>query len=122
MVLQATTPRFNKLITQWLTYVPEPHQPGRVDIIVNSQLWSAMNYLERYEFTNRVGLASEALNYDTWIFSSTGDLLTSYICNRFVSESSSQAPQHCQIEFHGAPLLFDRDNPLEVNRGDRFSE
>jgi hypothetical protein len=57
-----------------------PQRPGRVDILVNSQLWSVLDYLNRYEFLNRLGTAASECGYNIYVFNTEAKLLSDYTC------------------------------------------
>jgi hypothetical protein len=92
-LLVATKPYFNpKLIEGWLVCAPgvqaqsgrvcklAPQRPGRVDMLVNAQLWSVLDYLHRYEFLNRLGTAASECGYNIYVFSTESKLLSDYTC------------------------------------------
>jgi hypothetical protein len=56
-------------------------RPGRVEMIVNTQLWSVMDYLSRYELINRFGTATSECGYNIYIYSSDAKLLADYSCD-----------------------------------------
>lgn len=53
-----------KLLETWLAYP----QKRRIDLVVNRQLWSLRDYLERYEFVNHMGLVARSHRYDLRVF------------------------------------------------------
>jgi hypothetical protein len=99
----------HKLIQRWLACrLPSPNLPaqdcqspvnfaGRVDMVVNAQLWSLLDYLERYEFVNQFGMAASACGYNLYIFSNEvlrqPTLLADYVC-QFQPE---QQQRSCQL-------------------------
>lgn len=52
-----------RLVTNWMAYPSDGTTVSRVDVIVNRQLWSLLNYLERYEFVNHFGIAAAQYGY-----------------------------------------------------------
>jgi hypothetical protein len=80
-----------KLLDNWLAY-PNRNQPGgRVDLVVNRQVWSLLDYLQRYEFVNHFGTAAKQQQYNTRVFNRQGGLLAAYICDFNVE------PLACQV-------------------------
>lgn len=47
--------RFARLIRGWSAQVNRSQGKCRVDVVVNRQLWTLLDYLERYEFVNQLG-------------------------------------------------------------------
>lgn len=70
-----------KLITSWLAYAPTGNEPGRVDMFVNRQYWSLLNYLERYQIVNKFGLVAWDYRYNLRIFNPQGNFLAAYTCS-----------------------------------------
>jgi len=58
----------NKFIQEWVAYPLQTGQPGRLDLLVNRQQWSLMDYLERYEFIHRFGAVARGYGYNTRIY------------------------------------------------------
>jgi len=76
-----------KLLDNWLAY-PNRNQPGgRVDLVVNRQVWSLLDYLQRYEFVNHFGTAAKEQQYNTRVFNRQGGLLAAYTCDFNVEPS-----------------------------------
>ncbi len=99
------------LFIAWQAYSnPDPTQTGetpRVDLFVNHQLWSLLDYLERYEMVNIFGSAARQYGYNAFVFSQRRVSLASYVCNFEAvaaasptpseTASSSQKPPTCRI-------------------------
>ena len=51
-----------------------------VIIIVNRQLWSLLDYMERYQFVNRFGTASSEYGYNLRVCNRQGTALAVYSC------------------------------------------
>ncbi|WP_293313947.1 MULTISPECIES: hypothetical protein [unclassified Microcoleus] len=51
-----------------------------VIIIVNRQLWSLLDYMERYQFVNRFGAASSEYGYNLRVCNRQGTALAVYAC------------------------------------------
>lgn len=82
----------NKLLDNWIAYPAAAQEPARVDLIVNQQIWSLLDYLERYKFVNRLGLISRNFGYNIRVFNYQQELLATYTCNLAVS------PNLCHIQ------------------------
>ena len=65
-----------KLLDRWFI------DPGNtwVIIIVNRQLWSLLDYMERYQFVNRFGTASSEYGYNLRVCNRQGTALAVYSC------------------------------------------
>ncbi|GAC1458824.1 MAG: hypothetical protein NVS2B14_02220 [Chamaesiphon sp.] len=66
-----------KFVNNWLAYTKE----RRVDLVVNRQLWSLLDYIDRYSFVNEFGSASRDFGYNIRVFNSQGTLLAAYTCD-----------------------------------------
>ena len=68
-----------KLLENWLAY-PDRQ---RVDLVVNRQLWSLLNYMERYSFVNSFGTVARDYGYNTRVFiaNQPQEPLATYTCN-----------------------------------------
>ncbi|MEA5569787.1 hypothetical protein [Calothrix sp. UHCC 0171] len=71
----------DKLLDNWIAYPRVPGEAARVDLIVNQQLWTLLDYLERYEFVNRVGSDTRNYGYNLRVFNYQQELLGTYTCN-----------------------------------------
>ncbi|MBD2355909.1 hypothetical protein H6G41_14990 [Tolypothrix sp. FACHB-123] len=78
----------NKLLDNWIAYPASQDEPARVDLIVNQQIWSLLDYLERYDFINRLGTSARRDNYNIRVFNYQQELLGTYTCNFQVSPVS----------------------------------
>ncbi|NJL62484.1 MAG: hypothetical protein HC903_12470 [Methylacidiphilales bacterium] len=78
----------NKLLDNWIAYPATPGEPSRVDLIVNQQIWTLLDYLERYEFVNRVGSDARNYGYNLRVFNYQQEFLGSYTCNFAVEKSA----------------------------------
>lgn len=65
-----------KLLDRW--YV-DPSNTW-VIIIVNRQLWSLLDYMERYQFVNRFGAVSSEYGYNMQVCNRQGTALAVYSC------------------------------------------
>jgi hypothetical protein len=57
-------PTQKKLVSEWLVYP----QKKRIDLVVNSQYWNNLEYLDRYHLINRYGLVARRYGYNVRIF------------------------------------------------------
>lgn len=79
-----------KLINKWTAYPDEK----RLDLIVNRQAWSLLDYLGRYRFINKFGAVARDNNYNVRVLNQQGEPLGTYTCNY------SQSPANCEIKIH----------------------
>ncbi len=70
-----------KLLDNWLAYPSQGNSPPRVDLIVNRQIWSLLDYVERYEFVNSLGSVARDYGYNVRVFNYQQELLATYTCN-----------------------------------------
>jgi len=66
-----------KLINNWIAY----QDKKRIDMVVNAQLWTLLDYLGRYRFVNKFGTVARDYEYDVRVFNQQGVPLASYTCN-----------------------------------------
>ncbi|WP_421658463.1 hypothetical protein [Leptothermofonsia sp. ETS-13] len=71
----------NKLIENWIAYPGNGSQPGRIDFVVNRQLWSMIDYLERYTFIHEFGTVARSYGYNIRIFDNRANFLAAYTCD-----------------------------------------
>jgi hypothetical protein len=71
----------DKLLADWIAYPSSQEEPARVDLIVNQQIWSLLDYLERYDFINRLGTVARKDKYNVRVFNYQQELLGAYTCN-----------------------------------------
>ncbi len=84
----------NKLLDNWIAYPATEQEPARVDLIVNQQIWSLLDYLERYDFVNRLGSTARKDNYNLRVFNYQGNMLATYTCN------FGNKPAACNIQMN----------------------
>jgi len=70
-----------KLLQNWLAYPDQKRQPGRVDFVVNRQLWSLIDYLQRYAFVHEFGSAARRYGYNIRVFDDRANFLAAYTCD-----------------------------------------
>lgn len=83
-----------KLLNNWLAYPSE----NRVDLIVNQQLWTLLDYMARYSLVNKLGTIARQDGYNIRFFSvSQPDLpLATYTCD------FSNPQGRCSIELENS--------------------
>ncbi|WP_228038536.1 hypothetical protein [Nostoc sp. LEGE 12450] len=81
-----------KLLDNWIAYPASGKEPARVDLIVNQQIWSLLEYIERYDFVNRLGSAARNFGYNVRVFNYQKEPLATYTCN------FSTSPALCSIQ------------------------
>ncbi len=78
----AHNPQFgNKLLENWIAYPADVKDPGRVDLVVNRQLWSLLDYLQRYEFISRFSAISRSYGYNIRVFDNQARFTGAYTCD-----------------------------------------
>jgi hypothetical protein len=77
----------NKLLDNWIAYPASVAEPARVDLVVNQQIWSLLDYLERYNFVNQMGNLARSYGYNVRVFNYQQESLATYTCN-FANNSS----------------------------------
>lgn len=65
-----------KIIDTWLIQT----ETKWVNLIVNRQAWSLLNYLERYQFINQFGNVAREKGYNIRVCNKQGNLLATYLC------------------------------------------
>lgn len=78
-----------KLIANWIANQDKKH----INLVVNDQLWSLLDYIERYSFINEFGAVAREYNYNLSISTQQQDCLATYTCN------FSTVPPRCEIDF-----------------------
>jgi hypothetical protein len=80
--------RFGKKIFEgWLVCPSSNTDRGRIDLVVNGQLWSVLDYFDRYELVQQFGIASDRADtkfrsgYNLRVFNRQGRSLGSYTCD-----------------------------------------
>ena len=73
-----------QLLDTWLVCQDE----RRVTIIVNRQVWTLLDYLERYEFVNHFGAVSRDYGYNLRVLNQQRGVLATYTCNFSVSPAT----------------------------------
>ncbi len=92
-----------KLVNNWSAQLKTSEAPGQVRLVVNPQLWSLMDYFERYDFVSNFGLAARGFGYHTEIYNTKGTRLASYMCQ--VQDSPDNLGSNCKMNL-GSSLNF----------------
>ena len=69
-----------RLVDSWLA-CPGSSEPSRVDLVVNTQLWSLLDFFDRYEFIQRFGTATAGYGYNLRVLTPQGRMLAAYTCS-----------------------------------------
>jgi hypothetical protein len=71
-----------QLMENWIAHPGQPaSQPGRIDFVVNRQLWSSLDYLQRYSFIHKFGSVARDYGYNTRVFDNRANFLGAYTCD-----------------------------------------
>ncbi|WP_016950554.1 hypothetical protein [Anabaena sp. PCC 7108] len=89
----------NKLLDNWIAYPTTEQQAARIDLIVNQQIWSLLDYLERYNFVNKMGSMARNFGYNIRVFNYQQEPLATYTCN------FSNSPDLCKIQMSNQSKL-----------------
>ncbi|MEH1839033.1 MAG: hypothetical protein V7L20_09745 [Nostoc sp.] len=81
-----------KLLDNWIAYPASNKEPARVDLIVNQQIWSLLDDIQRYDFVNRLGSAARNFGYNVRVFNYQKEPLATYTCN------FSTSPALCSVQ------------------------
>ncbi|NMG57849.1 hypothetical protein E1H12_04725 [Geitlerinema sp. P-1104] len=78
------------VLNTWLAY---PEQQ-RIDLVINPQFWTPLDYLERYQFVHQMGLVARSHGYNLRVFNRQQPerLLAAYTCD------FQQLPLRCQLD------------------------
>ena len=80
-----------KLLDNWLIYPTGGTTAPQIDLVVNQQIWTLLDYLERYEFINHFGTVARDYGYNLRVVNHQKELLATYTCD------FSTNPQMCTI-------------------------
>jgi hypothetical protein len=87
-----------KIFEGWLVCPSQNSDRGRIDLVVNGQLWSVLDYFDRYELVQQFGISSDRVDarsrsgYNLRVFNRQGRSLGSYTCNAPVFGSVPVVP------------------------------
>ena len=103
-----------KTFEGWLVCPSSNSDRGRIDLVVNGQLWSVLDYFDRYELLQQFGMSSDRADvkyqsgYNLRVFNRQGRSLGSYTCNASVFGS---VPPVVASELSGSdPFLLTRSS------------
>ncbi|MBD2328303.1 hypothetical protein [Alkalinema sp. FACHB-956] len=105
----------SKLLEGWLACPRNAIAQPKVSVIINEQLWSLLDYLERYQFLNQFGTAAQQEGFNLRLFSRQGNLLAAYTCavpGRTEPTSDGQRPCAMQLDALGRGSVRGRSNGL----------
>ena len=80
------------LLNNWLAYPAQGDNAARIDLLVNRQNWSLLDYIERYQFIHHFGTVARDYGYNLRVFNEQEELLATYTCN------FSPNPSQCNIQ------------------------
>ena len=97
-----------KMLNNWIAYPTEK----RVDLVVNRQLWTLLDYMDRYRFVNEFGNVARDFGYNIRVFNPQRTLLAAYTCNfnsnlpncQIWLESSSQDSLRLRLKPEASPF------------------
>ncbi|WP_143780321.1 hypothetical protein [Leptolyngbya sp. 'hensonii'] len=70
-----------RLLENWLAYRGDGNMTSRIDLVVNAQVWSLLNDLDRYAFVHKFGNIARSYGYNIRVFNRQGAPLASYVCD-----------------------------------------
>jgi len=86
-----------KLVNTWLAYPDAIGTSRRVDLVVNQQVWSLLDYLERYKFIDWFGTTARDYGFSTRVFNSQGRMLAAYTCAGQPASSTAGDLPNCSL-------------------------
>lgn len=84
----------SRLVENWLAYPGSETTLRRIDLVVNPQVWSLLNYLERYTFLHRFGSTARDYRYSMRVFDPQARLLAAYLCDYDTEQPSELTARH----------------------------
>jgi hypothetical protein len=90
-----------KMVDNWLAYTEEK----RIDLVINFQLWSLLDYLDRYRFVDNFGNIAREYGYNLRVFGQQKNCLALYYFN------VNSTPPKWEITFDGY-----LQNGLQINQ------
>ncbi len=96
-----------RILQNWFAFPNGEGNSGRVDLLVNEDIWNDTNYLNRYVFINQFGTTARQFGYNMRVFNPNGELLGAYFC---------QSQADCQIFLNpfGRSALRGATNPFDA--------
>lgn len=112
----------SKLLEAWLACPQHEQDPAQVNVVINQQLWSLLDYLERYQFLNEFGSAARKEGYDLTLYNQQGSKMAAYSCTASIAAASSASLSAQAVS--GNKALADKATPdlsHADSQGDRSS-
>ncbi|NJM46856.1 MAG: hypothetical protein HC860_12460 [Alkalinema sp. RU_4_3] len=94
----ARLPLGKKLISSWLICPKTANAPQHVQMVLNAQIWSLLEYFDRYEFLNQFGTVTSNNGHDLWIYSDETPVVAAYVCD--YQAVSTKLP--CKLELNAS--------------------
>ncbi|MEO1209784.1 MAG: hypothetical protein AAFX78_09600 [Cyanobacteria bacterium J06638_20] len=115
----------DRLLENWAAFPAENGLPPRVDLMVNEQVWSIYQPIERYAFVNQFGTSAQDYGYITRVYDRRNDLLAAYLCDYQGNGAAVQLQDRCDLflNWAGGPSLPDAinsQNAPSANTPSRF--
>lgn len=89
-----------KLIQGWMINTEEK----TVDLLINRQLWTILDYIKRYRLVNQMGTVAREYQYNLRVFNRPNQCVAFYECD------FSTTPYSCRVDFNSTEA-----NSLELN-------
>jgi hypothetical protein len=120
----------SKLISRWSLSTDSPNPlasslasplatgpatgPATLDVTINSQAWSLLDYFGRYEFANTLGIKAHELGYGLRIMSDRGIVLGQYSCAMILpgQPSVTASPSQCRVQLDSIGQRGSRNRAL----------
>lgn len=87
----------DRLLENWAAFPAEDGLPARVDLMVNEQVWSIYQPIERYAFVNRFGTSAQEYGFITRVYDRRNDLLAAYLCDYQDTGDLIQLQENCDL-------------------------
>ncbi|MEB3336455.1 MAG: hypothetical protein VKJ46_03265 [Leptolyngbyaceae bacterium] len=100
-----------QLLDNWVAYPHKSQRDRRVDLVVNQQAWSLLDYLEHYEFVHHFGTVAQDYGYNLRVFNRQGTQLAAYTCDFRTAPSSSLPVCQILLDASGKDILRGRPQP-----------
>lgn len=68
------------VLQNWFAFPGANGSLGRIDLLVNQDVWNDSNYLDHYVFINQFGTVAQDFGYNIRVFNPDGELLGVYVC------------------------------------------
>ena len=83
-----------KLVTNWIAY----RKQQQVYVLVNTQYWSMLDYIDRYRTIDQFGRVAQSYGYNLKLCSSQKIVMASYSCNPIdPTQAKLSTPTSCQL-------------------------